>query len=319
MIKKALRIILPEGIWNQLRKLKPWPIRIFQASLARLGYTVARRKDYYSPLPSVPDLKERLGRWNKPSSLTAIKYDLPGMKTELLDLLGKYYQEFSVFPAFESLKNIGYGPGYTALDALTLYMYIRRLKPKKYIEVGSGLSTYYCSLAAAKNAEEGHPLKITCIEPNPFENLYQIPGIQVIPKQVQDAEIAFFQQLEQDDVLFIDSSHVLRIDGDVPFLYLEVLPSIKSGVAVHIHDVPFPYNTPYPPEHRIFEKPWPRLWTEAMVVQAFLSFNPNFQIMMSTPLLRYHHQKFLIDNIPNYQSIEENPDTFSSLWIRRIT
>jgi hypothetical protein len=136
---------------------------------------------------------------------------------------------------------------------------------------------------------------------------------------VQEMQVAFFQKLEKDDVLFIDSSHVLKIDGDVPYLYLEILPTIKPGVVVHIHDVPFPFNTPYPPEHRIFEKPWPRLWNEAMVVQAFLSFNSSFRVMMSTPLLRFYDQQFLSDNIPIYEPIEKNPDTFSSLWLKRVT
>ena len=96
--------------------------------------------------------------------------------------------------------------------------------PRGTSKSGSGLSTYYCSLAAAQNAREGSPVAITCIEPNPYDKLYEIPGIQVIAKQVQDVDLSLFQELQQGDVLFIDSSHVLKIDGDVPFLYLEVLP-----------------------------------------------------------------------------------------------
>jgi predicted O-methyltransferase YrrM len=318
MIKRVARTILPTGIWNQVRKLKPLPVRFFQVSLARIGYNVARLKDYYSPLPSVPQLKKNIARWNRPSALTGISYDLERMKTDLADLLSQYYREFAAFPPFEGLKKAGYGPGYTAVDALTLYMLIRHIKPKRYFEVGSGLSTYYCSLAAASNTQEGHPLEITCIEPNPFEKLFNIPGIQVITKEVQDVEPSFFQGLQQDDVLFIDSSHVLKIDGDVPYLYLEILPNLNVGVVIHIHDVHFPYNTPYPPEHRIFENPWPRLWTEAMVVQAFLIFNPDYRILMSTPLLRFHDEPFLKEHIPLYETVDQNPDTFSSLWLRRV-
>ena len=76
-----------------------------------------------------------------------------------------------------------------------------------------------------KNASEGHPLAITCIEPYPYDKLYTIPGIQVIAKQVQDVEVSVFQELQQGDMLFIDSSQCLKIDGDVPFLFLEVLPN----------------------------------------------------------------------------------------------
>src|SRR5262249_33139884 len=90
-------------------------------------------------------------------------------------------------------------------------------------------------------------------------------------KQVQNVDLTTFQKLERDDVLFIDSSHVLKIDGDVPFLYLEVLPSLSAGTVVHIHDVPFPYNIPYPPDLWVFQV-WPVWWNEAMVVQSFLCF-----------------------------------------------
>jgi hypothetical protein len=283
-----------------------------------MGYTVARKGDYYSPLPYVPDLRKNLERWHRPSALTGIDFDLEAMKKELANLLGRYYNEFAALPEFQDLKKAGYGPGYTAVDALVLYTFIRQWKPKRYIEVGSGLSTYYCSLAAAENAEEGHPLAITCIEPNPFDKLFSIANIRVIPEEVQEVDTSTFQELQKGDVLFIDSSHVLKIDGDVPYLYLEVLPILNEGVRVHIHDVPFPYNTPFPPEHRIFERPWPRLWNEAILVQAFLSFNPRYKILMSTPLLRHFDEPFLQETIPIYETIEQNPDAFSSLWIERI-
>jgi hypothetical protein len=152
---------------------------------------------------------------------------------------------------------------------------------------------------------------MTCIEPHPFDKLRTIRGIQVLTKEVQDAEISFFQQLQENDILFIDSSHILRIDGDVPFLYLEVLPSLNAGVVIHIHDVPFPYNIPYPPQLWVFGQHWPMLWNEAMVLQALLCFNHKFKIAMSTPLIRYYDEGFLKSKIPFYETLEQNPNTFS--------
>jgi hypothetical protein len=290
-----------------------------QAVMGHAGYLVARKKDYYSPLASVDDLKSTYARWYRPSTLRGIDYDLEAMGREFSELLSRYLPEFLEIPPYEQLDGIGFGHGYTAVDALTLYMMIRHWKPKRYVEVGSGLSTYYCSLAGARNGGKGHPLGITCIEPYPFEKLNTIPGINVIAKQVQDVDPALFQQLESDDVLFIDSSHVLRIDGDVPFLYLEVLPALNVGTLVHIHDVPFPYNVPFPPQWWIFGQDWPMQWNEAMLVQAFLSLNRSFQIVMSTPMLRYFHEDFLKAEIPFYHSIDQDPNTFSSLWLRRIS
>jgi hypothetical protein len=320
-MKALARQVLPSSVWNRLRRKKAdllSPANV-QSFLDRAGYVVARKGDYYSPLTSVSDLKSTFDRWYRPSPLKGIEYDLDQMKTTLSGLLSRYESEFLGVPPYEELQRVGFGPGYTAVDALTLYMMIRQLKPKRYVEVGSGLSTYYCSLAAARNASEGHPLAITCIEPYPFEKLHTIAGIDVIAKQVQDVDLSLFAQLQSGDVLFIDSSHVLRIDGDVPFLYLEVLPTLKAGVFIHIHDVPFPYNVPYPPQLWVFGQEWPMLWNEAMMVQAFLSMNSDFKIKMSTPLLRHFDEDFLKRSIPFYQSIDQNPNTFSSLWLQRVS
>src|SRR5439155_13845058 len=106
--------------------------------------------------------------------------------------------------------------------------------------------------------------------------------------------------------------------GDVPFLYLEVLPALNPGLAIHIHDVPFPYNIPYPPERWIFGEPWPMFWNEAMLVQAFLSGNSHFQITLSTPLLRHFDEPFLQRSIPIYETLQENQNAFSSLWLRSV-
>jgi Methyltransferase domain len=320
-MKALARQVLPSFVWERLKRAKAdvlSPANL-QSFLDRYGYVVARKSDYYSPLTSVSELKSTFNRWHRPSALNGIEYDLDQMKAALSDLLSRYLPEFMDIPPYEQLDQAGWGHGYTAVDALTLYMMIRHLKPKRYGEVGSGLSTYYCSLAAARNASEGHPLVITCIEPYPFKKLFTIPGIEIIVKLVQDVEVSLFERLDSGDVLFIDSSHVLRIDGDVPFLYLEVLPTLAAGVFIHIHDVPFPYNVPYPPQLWVFGQEWPMLWNEAMMVQAFLSMNREFKIKMSTPLLRHFEEDFLKRSIPIYQSIDQNPNTFSSLWLQRVS
>jgi hypothetical protein len=127
-----------------------------------------------------------------------------------------------------------------------------------------------------------------------------------------------FQQLEQNDIFFIDSSHMIKVDGDVPFLLLEVLPVLKVGVWIHVHDVPFPYNIPFPPEEWIFKQIWPMLWNEAMMLQAFLCFNDKFTIELSTPLIRYFDEPFMQKNVPIYETLKQNPLTFSSMWLKRI-
>jgi len=315
-LKRVAKSLVPVTVWNQLSTLKNRGLR---AAAERAGYVIASQDDYYSPLPSLPQLKRTEQRWCRPSALAGVHYDVPRMKLYLDTLLARYRDEFFALPRYEQIAMIGFGPGYTPVDALILYLMIRDLKPRRYIEVGSGVSTYYCSLAARKNAEEGHPVEMTCIEPFPAASLSSIPGIRVIADEVQNRDPAFFEQLGERDVLFIDSTHVLRIDGDVAFLYLEVLPILKLGVAVHIHDIPFPYNIPYPPQKWVFDPdPWPKFWNEAMVLQAFLCCNGDFEITLSPPLIRHFDEVFLRRMIPIYESTEENPNAFSSIWLKRV-
>ncbi|HBB89369.1 MAG TPA: hypothetical protein DC047_17330 [Blastocatellia bacterium] len=286
--------------------------------LNRWGFNVASMSDYYSVLPSSATLKRNQHRWFRPSNLHGITYDLEQMKRLITSLTSRYAHEYSRIESYQENQSKGYGPGYTAVDARFLYYLLRELKPRRYLEVGSGLSTYYCCLANERNAEAAEPIKITCIEPYPYEALKTLPGIEIVQTEVQDVELSKFEQLEAGDVLFIDSSHVVKIDGDVPYLFLEVLPRLMKGVIVHIHDIPFPYNVPYPPQLWIFGQQWPSFWNEAMLLQAFLCYNETYEIFLSAPLLRHFDEEFLIANIPDYETVEQNPNTFSSIWLRKI-
>ncbi|MBA2334162.1 MAG: class I SAM-dependent methyltransferase [Pyrinomonadaceae bacterium] len=305
---------LKRGLYNIYSTTVPM---VLSKTLGLIGYNISRQKDYYSPLPTASHLKKNIGRWYRPSELSGVKYDLVEMKELLTTLLSRYLDEFLEIPPYRELQDQGFGLGYTPVDALTLFLMIRHIKPARYIEVGSGLSTYYCSLAAKKNAEEGFPVKITCIEPYPFEKLYSITGIEILAKEVQNVEPAFFDQLQENDVFFIDSSHSLRVDSDVAYLYLEILPKLKNGVFIHVHDISFPYNIPYPPEFWILDKAEPMFWNEAMVLQALLSGNDSFEMLLSTPLIRFFEEDFLQKNIPIYETVEQNPNAFSSMWLKR--
>jgi predicted O-methyltransferase YrrM len=267
-------------------------------------------------LPAVSDLRKTFDRWNRPSQLLGLDYDVTAFKTTLTTLLSEHLDEFNDLPTYKELSSLGYGPGYSADDALLLYLMLRHNKPRRYLEVGSGISTFYASLAAAANHGGGNPMGIQCIEPYPYAKLRSIAGIEIMKKEVQDVDISVFSSLEAGDVLFIDSSHVVRIDGDVPFIYLEVLPLLSPGVLIHIHDISFPFNFPYPPQRWVFDRNWPFFWNEAMLLQAFLAFNSRFEIVLSAPLVRYHDEAFLAEHIPGYQPVSKGPETFSSIWLR---
>jgi predicted O-methyltransferase YrrM len=317
-VRTLLKKKLPKEVYGGLRAVKRSPARAFQWAMDQCGFVVARKSDYYSPLPSRRRLKATRGRWDKPSSLVGVDYDLDGMKSALTELLALYQEEFLKLMPYDEALQLGFGPGYPRVDAIVLYAMLRLKKPAQYVEVGSGLSTWYASQAAERNARDGRPMKITCVEPYPFAALKTIEGICVIQQEVQDVALELFTSLGKDDVLFIDSSHIVRLDGDVPFLFLEVLPALHSGPLIHIHDIPFPYHGPYPSKYWIYDEVWPMWWNESMLLHALLCGNKQFEVTLSTPLIRHHDEAFLRRVVPGYQDIVEQPNTFSSIWITKI-
>lgn len=134
-------------------------------------------------------------------------------------------------------------------------------------------------------------------------------GVSVIRKKVEDIDISFFLQLEEDDILFIDSSHVIRPEGDVLFEYLELLPSLKKGVIVHIHDIFSPRN--YSSECL---KTDIRFWNEQYIVEAFLTNNTSWEIIASLNYLHHNHREELKKVCP-FLTVEKEPGSF---YIKKI-
>ncbi len=310
---------MPGPASNPLRRLYRWGLRLAQGTANRLGLTVAPTADYYSPLPVLGRLAASRRRWDRPSELVGLTWDLEAMRALLGGLVERWGAEYGTLPPYAELKRQGYGPGFTEVDALVLYSMVRDLKPRRYLEIGSGLSTYYAWLAASRNRAEGVPCEISCVDPYSTNRLGEIDEVEIVRREVQDVETAYFEQLAAGDLLFIDSTHVVKIDGDVPFLYLEAVPRLAPGVVVHSHDVHFPYNVPHPVDYNLFAAKWPRYWTEAMLLQAFLAFNDQFEILLSAPLLRHHDEPFLAARLPGYRPLDPaDTDTHAgSLWYRR--
>ncbi len=303
---------------NPLRRLYRAGLFGFQRALGALGLNIAKTSDYYSPLPIRGKLARTRERWDRASELVGVEVDLEGQRTLLRALLERHGAELAELPAYDEIKTMGYGPGFTVHDAQLLYLMLRHHKPARFIEIGSGVSTYYAHLAARRNETEGNPLQIQAIDPWALAPTGQLLGVEILETEVQSTPLEMFQELGEGDVLFIDSTHVVKIDGDVPFLYLEVVPRLAPGVIVHAHDIHFPYNVPHPAQQYVFNAKWPLYWTEAMLLQAFLAFNDRFEIMLSLPQLRYSDEGFLASSIPDYLPLEtRNHDTHAgSLWFR---
>ncbi len=168
-IKSFLKRVIPaparSSIRRAQRRTKALGTRTVRSVFRGLGFNVARRSDFYSPLPDINRLRERRGRWDKPSSMAGIEFDVPAMKNMLSSLVQDYLQEYQQFPSYEENARRGFGPGYTSVDAAFLYMMLRRLRPKRYLEVGSGLSTWYAHLAATRNQKDGAPWRSRVLSP----------------------------------------------------------------------------------------------------------------------------------------------------------
>lgn len=174
-------------------------------------------------------------------------------------------------------------------DAEYWYQLIRLKKPTRIFEVGCGYSTLMAIHAIRKNQEENpdYRCKHVCIEP------YEMPwlektGVSVLRKKVEDVDITFFSELGEDDILFIDSSHIIRPEGDVLFEYLDLIPSLNKGVIVHVHDIFSPRN---------YLNDWltsdVKFWNEQYLLEAFLSHNNSWEIVGSLNYLHHRHYEKL--------------------------
>ena len=200
-------------------------------------------------------------------------------------------------------------PNFSQGDADLYYLIIRNTKPKRIIEIGSGFSTLIAVEAIKKNSEEGVITQLTCIEPFEFTWLEDINGIEVIRKKVEEMPLDFFGTLESGDILFIDSSHMIRTGNDVLFEYLYLLPVLKKGVLIHIHDIFTPND--YPQQWVKAEK---RFWNEQYLLEAFLYYNDTFTVKFALNYLKHSHFNELKEVCKSISSTCE-PGSF---WLEKM-
>jgi hypothetical protein len=162
------------------------------------------------------------------------------------------------------------------LDSSIYYAMIRMYQPSRVLEIGSGFSTLVAALAAARNGST----RVECIEPYPVDffskHLSDLPGIDLTTEKVQGVSLDCFAKLDNNDILFIDSSHVVKAGSDVEYLLFRVLPALPTGVLVHFHDIYLPYS--YPRSNLEHHK---RFWNGNYVLEAFLAGNMDWEILVS--------------------------------------
>jgi hypothetical protein len=222
-----------------------------------------------------------------------------------------YAAELADVPAYESegaafwFKNGSYGD----LDAVSLYAMIRHIKPRRFIEIGSGRSSQMIERACAANIAEGSPCDCTFIEPFPPSYFLKSPPLgNFIQKKVQEVPLSVFQKLCEGDILFIDTSHVLKTQGDCCYELLEIIPSLMAGVVIHVHDIFSPYD--YPADW-LFDRQFP--FNEQYAIECILSGGDHFQVVLPTHLLWREHRDAVLELLP---TATDAPGAFWFIKIR---
>jgi predicted O-methyltransferase YrrM len=268
------------------------------------------RDHYYEPLFNPRHLRAPL---DAVRSLPGIDWNVPG-QLALLDQF-TYQDELRRIPLEPTGKLEFYlhNGGFEAGDAELLYSIIRLCKPRRIVEVGCGFSTLLAETAIRKNREENPTYGCThvCIEPYERPWLEQV-GVTVKRQLVETVDTTLFTSLGANDILFIDSSHVIRPQGDVLFEFLEVLPLLAPGVLVHVHDIWSPRD--YPSTWVIDQVD---LFNEQYLLEALLSCSQDFEVVAGINMLARDHTEALAAALPGFarERATCNPGSF---WLKKV-
>jgi hypothetical protein len=240
---------------------------------------------------------------------------LPGIDLQeeaqfaILDTLADLYDSipFSKEPK-PGFRYFYENPAFSYGDAIFLHTIIRRLAPQRIIEVGSGYSS--CVTLDTNEHFFGRRIACTFIEPNPAllkSLLHPNEEIHLVEDLLQNVDLSVFRQLQRGDNLFVDSTHVAKLNSDVNRLFFDILPALAEGVYVHIHDVYYPFE--YPLE--LFEEG--RSWNEQYLLRAFLQYNHSFSIRLFSNYLTRFRRDWFAKHAP---LVLRNPG--GSIWIEKV-
>lgn len=266
---------------------------------------------YHSPIPDPGDLIQRQDR------IWALREELTGVDMRVsaqLDLLERLRPQVASIdypveaPAASDCYFYGNGM-FQVLDAEFLYGALCLWQPRRVVEVGSGYSSLV--MADVNRRLFGNAIDITCVEPYPRDFLRSgVDGItRLVPSRLEETDPALFAQLEAGDLLFIDSSHVSKAGSDVNYLFFEILPRLKRGVHVHLHDIFLPDE--YPKAWVLDEE---RSWTEQYLLHAFLMNNPQWRVNWMAHYMLSRHRAAVSSVFPRCPALGAG----GSFWMQRV-
>ena len=297
------------GFFRQLAK-NVLPYYFVKKYQARMGEDAFAPGGYYSPIPSIEEIKAYNFNDSLPERLPGIDLN----SNEQLELLYSFEHFYNELPfTDEKTKRLRYyykNGFYCYSDAILLYCMIRHLKPKKIIEVGSGFS----SSVTLDTNEKFMRNSINCIfiEPYPqrLETLLKNndrDNVTICKKRLQEISVETFESLNENDILFIDSTHVSKFNSDVNYVIHKILPVLASGVYIHFHDVFYPFE--YPREWLLEGI----AWNEQYILRSFLQYNVSFKIVMFNTYLESMYESIIKNRFPLLYK-----NTGGSIWLKKI-
>lgn len=197
------------------------------------------------------------------------------------------------------------------VDAVVDYSVLRAIGPNKVIEIGSGRSTQVLVRAIAdlpmpENRLDTEGREIICIDPQPRLSIDGLP-VGFLRRTLNEGDVELAKSLEADDVLFIDSSHILQPGTDVDIEFNLIFPELKPGVVVHIHDIFLPFSYP--------ERWEPRGWNEACGLAPWIAAGA-FEVLFPTHYMLVERAEEMRAALPDFAPCE--PYAGGSFWIRKV-
>jgi predicted O-methyltransferase YrrM len=299
-------VFMAAALLKLVRRVGVYRMKISRAILLRVG-VFPIRDHYYEPLFDPRHLRRPL---DEERPLPGIDFNIPGQ----LELLARFdhADELAAIPMSGVEGSFYYAnPNFGAGDAEYLYSVIRHFKPARILEIGSGFSTLMMlrAIEANRAVNPGYNCRITCVEPYEMAWLEDKAGIEVLRQPVELLDERKVTELQANDILFIDSSHVVRPQGDVVREFLDLLPLLAPGVLVHVHDIFTPCDYP---ERWVIEEM--RLYSEQYLVEAFMTHNARFGVVAALNLLARRHPDKLAEKFPIF-GMQPFGRTLASLWL----
>jgi hypothetical protein len=262
--------------------------------------------DYYSPLVDPNRLPPET--WARQAPMPGLELDLSRSLALIEGPLAPPIAEFDApvhaprRPHGYYLDNDMYGP----MDAHILYAMLRHSPPRRVLELGSGYSTLVIAQALAGN---GTPHEHVVVDPQPSPLVIALPGVRIERESAATVAEELFGELAARDVLFVDTTHVVKPGGEVTRLVLELLGGLAAGVVVHFHDIYRPFEYP-----RVFYDRFNVHWQEQYLLQAFLAYNDRFRITCPNHALwRLHRERMLAI----FDGLHEGREP-SGFWFERM-